>query len=662
MRRIANFIILIVLFAFGFTMIFSRMANVESLKINNALRQDSYTIDFVKIGEKNQRVAFDTVRKVAKEEKLNIYQYDWNDAQHITLFLELNYHKAKMLKTLHATENLGRPNLKSFVSEKNAYTLKPIEKIFSEVGYVTNLMVQGSPSAVEKLQAALSPYYSQPLQPESPAQDNLALLLVQILVTALVFGLVVSLFLVDFYQSYRDLNVKLLQGYSKLSLLLQILRENYLLPVLGADLIITAIIFIFPHLFSVFVWTYLLTLLGIFVSLAVTLLVLRNYKISPEILNGRNPQKSVSRINRILSVLSSAVIALSLIFFGNMVTHLAGQMLGEAQVNKVFSAYSASSLIHIDLETESDSSKQIQHNLQETSWLKSQLQNQAILHLDNNTEDKSFLKHEKLISSAYLRHFPIYDSDGKRVKVKENETSLVELVPIGLKNKTPEISSQVTQNHASISFGPYEEATKEQVSSPINVKIIYIKPGRSPFDLTESNRQTIYRVLTSSNISPYSIYGDLFIGATSSGGLYLKKANPEPEGGGYVNDSDKTMGLSLGRSADEVYSASVDFQIKTLLPFVIALIISLIIYFFSLFFGFHQFRKLGKDVIRTKVLLGMQKRNLHLPYLLYHFVFSFVLAGIGIAISNFYIVILAVLLFGLVLVIFIWSGRKEKNL
>ncbi|MDR2976998.1 MAG: hypothetical protein LBV19_06775 [Streptococcaceae bacterium] len=641
-------------------MVFSRLAEMEALQINNMLRRNTYTIDFVQIAKKNQKAAFDTVLQTAREDKLNVYRYSYDMAgsDHITLYLDLNSRKNEIMRGLHTTAVHRQPDPKSFISGTNAYTLKAIEKVFSEVGYVTNLMVQGRASAVQKLQTALSPYYSQALQPMGLAEDNLMLLLVQVLVTALVFSLVVSLFLVDFYQSYRDLNVKLLQGLTKLSILLQILKDNYLLSILGVGVIMIPLVIVFPNLSIAFILTYLLMIFGMLISFAVTLIVLRNYKISPEILNGRNPQKSVSRVNRLLSVLASIVIALSVLFFGNTVTHLAGQVLGKAQVNKVLSSYSASDLIHINLETQSDPVRQVQQDLKQTTWLKSQLQNQALLYLNNYTAGKNTFGQEKIISSAYLKHFLIYDSDGKRVEVSDNEKSLIELVPIGLKNRAKEIKTQVSQNHQSINFGAYEDATKQKVSTPVDVKIIFIRPSRSPFDLSISNDKTIYRVLTRSNISQYSIYADLFIGSTGDGGLYLKKANPA--GDGFRNDPDKILGLSLGKSADQVYSSQINFLVRSLSPFVLAFTVSLTIYLFSLFFGYQQYKKLGHLEIRIKTLLGARKRNLFLPYLVYYFAFAFVLAGIGLILSNDYVFLLAGLLFIIVFLLYIWSNKRER--
>jgi hypothetical protein len=102
------------------------------------------------------------------------------------------------------------------------------------------------------------------------------------------------------------------------------------------------------------------------------------------------------------------------------------------------------------------------------------------------------------------------------------------------------------------------------------------------------------------------------------------------------------------------------FQIYS--PFIIALTVSLIIYFFSLFFGYHQFRRLSQKEIEIKVLQGVQNRHLYLPYLIFHFMFSGFLAGIGVFISNDYVIMLAVLLLGLVLAVYFWGGRREKSL
>ncbi|MDR0298171.1 MAG: hypothetical protein LBI11_05945, partial [Streptococcaceae bacterium] len=346
--------------------------------------------------------------------------------------------------------------------------------------------------------------------------------------------------------------------------------------------------------------------------------------------------------------------------FSNAVIHDLAQLSTLPKIEQVLKKYSYSGIIHEDL-TKSSDSNDLSKTINNAKWLKEQLSRGALLSqksVGSTVSDHArYLNYEFQISSAYLENFPIYDENGKRVKISNSEKELVELVPLGMKAQGQAITSEVKEDH---DF--QETIASPSKSSNIhasNVKVIYIHPvapAVSPNSAPAS--QVLYRVFTTSNISDYSGYGDEIIGSDN---LYLYKMNKK--GFAYDNDPNHLVnGLSFGEEAGPLYTNRVLAAILQDGPMIGVFSLSVVVYIFSFFIGFLQFKVINKKEIRTRVLLGVDKKIFYLKYLRRHLIFVIFLILTSVILANLPLLIMFACLLATDFVLLWVSGQNRRGL
>ncbi|GFH41563.1 hypothetical protein Hs30E_01140 [Lactococcus hodotermopsidis] len=653
MKKLRNFLAIVVLVLLLFLLIFNQKSDEEAHQLEKILRTDTHLIYFDKISENDQKEVFELVKSVAKKEKINIYRRMTISFDKEVVYLELNDRKDRILSEFN----------RSFVDEANHYEIKPIDRVLTDVGYITMLEVQGSDQSIQRLQDALADFYPDKIEDIRPVSSNEIVKLLRIAMVFVLLLLLICLLLIEYYRSYQDTNILLLIGYDKKQLIWRLFKTNYFISLFTLAGGFTLIFLSANHLAPVLIETFIAVIVAFVISFVISTFFLRKYKISKEVLNGKTPLEKASQMTTILSMISATFLLVVVLAFGNLVTEDIRQISSLPSINRIIEDYTVSDRIHIDMSKSEKSSEDYVTELEnDAKWFQESLSNGALLADKHTSTDQSkYMSHEVFISSTYLDIFKIADENGKPIKIDDTETDMIELIPVNLKNKTSEILDEVQADHDFQNYELYEDFAETKVNIKNQVKVIYIKPQTPTFDINVGNKkQVIYRVFTSHNITSYSGYGGKFLGVATA---FFKKNPINEKNGVWNNDPNNLVNtLSKGIDAKLAYDNRIIGNVKMDISTICVFMMMILIYFYAYLLGLSQFRSLNHDSIRTKALVGFDRKMLYLPYFGWHFIFSVMGFVASIVIANVYMQDFFVMLF-LINVLLLWrNGRNQGDL
>lgn len=625
---------LVVLSTLSFLVIFSIEAERENVKMQSVIRKNTQLVDF---SHYTTAKSFDTLKEMesyAQANHLNLYQEYTVGLDKNYAYVSLNEDAKNVLSGLHY-RTITEPDGK-LISASNGYILKPLSELKKDVGYVSMLEVQGS----DVQRQDFADHFGVSLTNLTSMTSNILFLSMQLILLALCVLLLGIVFVFHYFSFFKAVNTQLLLGEKKQNILARQLSPAFagLLAVTGIASIVLLIIK--PALSQVLIVFWPILLIMLVFGFGFTLILLRRYQVSKDILNGKAPLRTLLRVNRALTIFVALVTLLFVFFFSNITGRQLKQIRSLEKTQLLLQDYTRSNLVKPPQGTDMaiDNANKFLYQMAD---------NGSIVYVaPDSREDDPVFKREIWINPNYLAKFPIVDQKGKKVQVSEGTSAMVELIPISRENQTDKIIAAIQEDNQSTNFQSTMDSQGKIHHSLQKIKVLYYKAWDKSLRNIYGNTVSLpyFRVLTKSNTDPTSFYGSDIMGPSTN--LYKKVAKYQ-EGPVYNNDPNHFVdGLTKGHTASDEMSNRIWGEFRTTFPLLVVFLMSVLIYLFCCYFGFTIYIKINGQSIFTKSLLGQKRMSLYSSYFIGHFVFAILGFVISLIIGN----------IGVLIAFLIWLG------